>query len=159
MTVGTPFVWHSRHSHVLFGPSRLFIKDHIGKLQMSVGFLTSLRFFWLSLAVQTTCDILEFQQPLLIYNHRVWIVPWCDLFILVHTVVSPAVLFMWRAYQWELRPAPLQGRNLPLPGRETVLRSGFTLLLAQTHAHGNKCIFCIGLTALPSLFSLSCRAE
>lgn len=58
-------------------------------------------------------------------------------------------------------PPAAQGGNLPLPGRATVLGSGFTLLLAQTHAryaHTNR-TFCIGVTALPSLFSLSCRAK
>lgn len=68
---------------------------------------------------------------------KIWIVAWCDLFMFVRSVVSPPVLFMWRAYQRESRPAPLRGGNLPLPGRQTILGSGFTPLLAQTHARSN----------------------
>lgn len=65
----------------------------------------------------------------------------CDLFMLVHTVLSPAVLFMWRAYQWQTRPALLQGTNLPLPGRRDcswVRIHSAPGTGACTHAHINK---------------------
>lgn len=96
----------------------------------------------------------------LVRTHRITTELNCDLFMLVRAVLSPPVLLVWRAYQWQTRPVRLQGTNLPLPGRETVLGSGFTLLLAQVHAHINKMqSLHTGFTALPSLFSLSWRAE
>lgn len=80
---------------------------------------------------EKACGILALQHPLLI--HCIITELSCEMMWLVYVGASPPVLFMRRAYQRELRPVPLQGKNLPLPGRETVFGSGFTLLLAQAH--------------------------